>query len=314
MLSYVPENTKADWRVRLFFATIGIMLLAGCGTIKGRAATDQLLLSDAVDRTISQVDFKELSGAKVYLDSSYIKGIRTGSFVNCDYIVSSLRELLIRDGCHLQDASKDAEYVIEVRVGALGTDNHEINYGVPGNAAINQTASIISSAPIPTIPEISLAKRDDTRAAAKISLYAYRRETKQPVWQTGTIVGHSHAKSTWVLGAGPFNQGSIYEQSDLRTSPVEMPHIPHIPRVEELSQSPIKFVRIRQLMKPKSEWATSQPAGEAGPDRFSRAAIQREELNRVANEKLDGDEASDNVALVTAEAPVVEASTPGKSG
>ncbi|MEM7314771.1 MAG: DUF6655 family protein, partial [Planctomycetota bacterium] len=110
----------------LGFALVNALLglLVGCGTIKGRAATDQLLLSDAVDRTISQVNFRELSGAKVYLDSSYIKSVRSSGFVNCDYIVSSLRELLIRDGCHLQDSAKDAEYVVEVRVGALGTDNH----------------------------------------------------------------------------------------------------------------------------------------------------------------------------------------------
>ena len=195
-------------------------LCTGCGTIKGRTATDQLLVSDAVDQSIQQIDFGKLSGARVFLDATYLKSVRSVGFVNSEYILSSLRERMVRAHCKLQDRAQDADYIVEVRVGALGTDSHEINYGIPGNQALNQTASMLTSSPIPALPEISFARKDERRAAAKMAIFAYRRESREPVWETGPIQTTSLAKSTWILGAGPFQHGKIYEGNDFGSSPV----------------------------------------------------------------------------------------------
>jgi hypothetical protein len=130
---------------------------------------------------------------------------------------------MVRARCRLQDKIQDADYVVEVRVGALGADSHEVNYGVPGTQALNQTASLVTSSPVPSVPEISLARRDERRAAAKIAVFAYHRETKEPIWETGTVQGTSLAKSTWFLGAGPFQKGSIYETVEISASPIEAP-------------------------------------------------------------------------------------------
>ena len=202
------------------------LLAAGCGTIKGRTATEQLLVSDAVDQSVEQIDFSQLAGQDVYLDSQFLRAVRGVGFVNAEYIISSLRQRMILANCRLREKADQASYIVEVRVGALGSDCHEVNYGVPGSQALNQTAALVSSAPLPAVPEISLARTDSCRAAAKISLFAYERETRAPVWESGTAQGTSLAKSTWILGAGPFQKGDIYEDGiELQATPIELPEV-----------------------------------------------------------------------------------------
>lgn len=186
-------------------------------------------MSDAVDRTIAQIDFRSLSGKKVYLDTTYlkpIKGVGIG-FVNVDYIVSSLRQQMIASRCLLQDTREDAEYIAEVRVGALGSDGHEMTYGIPASSVLRSAASLMPNMPpVPVIPEIALAKKNDHQSAMKIAVFAYHRETKQPFWQSGVLQARSTAKDTWILGAGPFQSGTIYKGtqfagSKLNLSPIE---------------------------------------------------------------------------------------------
>jgi len=206
-----------------------LTLLSGCGTTNIRSASEQLLMSDAVDRSVSQIDFRSLAGKKVFLDTKYlkpIKGVGVG-FVNVDYIISSLRQQMIASQCLLQDTAGDAEYIAEVRVGALGSDGHEVTYGIPASNLLSSAASLMPNMPtVPAIPEIALAKKNDHQAAMKIAVFAYHRETKQPLWQSGVMQARSTAKDTWILGAGPFQSGTIYKGtqfagSKLNLSPIE---------------------------------------------------------------------------------------------
>jgi hypothetical protein len=69
--------------------------------------------------------------------------------------------------------------------------------------------------PVPAaIPEIPFAKRRDQRARAKIAVFAYHRETGTPVWQSGLANHESSANDVWILGAGPFQRGTIYEGTE----------------------------------------------------------------------------------------------------
>ncbi len=61
------------------------------------------------------------------------------------------------------------------------------------------------------IPEVPLAKRRDQRGIAKIAVFAYHRETGMPVWQSGIAHQESSANDVWILGAGPFQRGTIYD-------------------------------------------------------------------------------------------------------
>lgn len=189
-----------------------ICALCGCGTTISRSATEQLLSSDAVDRSIAALDFRHFAGEKVYLDTQYLQRANGVGVVNSDYVISSLRQQMLAARCLLQEKKEEAEYIVEARIGALGTNSHEVTYGIPANNLLSTASSLVPMAPpVPTMPEISVAKRQDQLAAAKVSVFAYHRETREPVWQSGVSVARSKAKDTWVLGAGPFQQGEIYQ-------------------------------------------------------------------------------------------------------
>ncbi len=47
-------------------------------------------------------------------------------------------------------------------------------------------------------------------AAAKVSVFAYDRETREPLWQSGIAQAGSSARDTWILGVGPLQYGTIY--------------------------------------------------------------------------------------------------------
>lgn len=188
------------------------MAAVGCGSIREQRATNQLLLSDAVDRAVANVDFGPLGYEKVYLDSRFLQ-FDNETAVTSNYVISSLRQQMVVAGCLLQDRIEEADYIVEARVGTMGADGHDINYGVPASSAVNSAASLVSvTPPLPVLPEISLARRTDDMAAVKMAVFAYDRKTRMPVWQSGTSLARSESSGTWILGAGPFKRGSIHER------------------------------------------------------------------------------------------------------
>lgn len=192
---------------------MAILSVAGCGTTTQRLATEQLLISDAVDQAVAEIDFSHLADQSVYLDTTFLKSVRGHGFANTEYIVSSIRQQMAAAGCRIQDVRADAKIIVEPRVGALGTDGHEVTYGIPQTGQITSAAAAFSSgAPaIPILPEISFGKSDKQQGVAKIMVFAYDRETKLAVWQSGLKQSESTSTNTWVMGAGPFQRGSIHE-------------------------------------------------------------------------------------------------------
>ena len=181
--------------------------------MKSRLATEQLVVSDAVDSAIAQVDFSPLSGQTVFFDTKYLNNARLPGNSNVEYVVSSLRQQMLAYDLRLAEKMEDATLVIEARVGTLGNDGNEVTYGIPGNAALS-TASIFFSAPVtaPTMPELSLGRRNHQWGAAKLGVFAYDRATHQRVWQAGVVTGTSQARDLWVLGVGPFQRGRTYDR------------------------------------------------------------------------------------------------------
>jgi uncharacterized protein DUF6655 len=188
---------------------ISILCVAavGCGTTKWsdtpRTATEQLLISTAVDRAIDNMNFKPLAGKDVYFDATYLEGI-----VDKNYVVSSLRQHMLAQGVTLVPDKESATYIVEARAGAVGTNHHDVLLGIPALSVPG--ASMIPGAPT-AIPEIPFAKTTDQKGIAKIAAFAYNQDTGQPIWQSGVFPVVSNAKDTWILGTGPFQRGSIYD-------------------------------------------------------------------------------------------------------
>jgi hypothetical protein len=185
-----------------------IASIVGCGTTRStdtnRTATEQLLISDAIDRAVQSVDLKTLAGQKVFLDDS-----RLSDVIDRNYLISTLRQHLLANGCQLRDTREQADFVVEARAGAVGTDRNDLLFGVPSM----NVPQVFPLQPVPgaVIPEIPIAKRRDQKGLAKIAVFAYHRETGTPVWQSGLVHQESSSNDVWILGAGPFQRGSIYE-------------------------------------------------------------------------------------------------------
>jgi len=224
-------------RSALIVCVLVVCTLAGCGNSLQIEGTQQLLASDAIDKSVAKIDFSPLTHQKVYFDAQYIKTVKGIGFVNADYIISAIRQQLVAHGCMMVEDKKDARFVVEARVGALGGNQHDIIYGVPENNALSTAATVLPNAPpIPTIPELSLARRSHMSASAKVAVYAYEKESGESVWQSGTSVADSNARNTWLFGAGPFQKGSIYEGTTLAGEKLRLPWVKkRDPRQQEIA-------------------------------------------------------------------------------
>jgi hypothetical protein len=186
------------------------VLVAGCGTVKqsgtARTATEQILLTNAWDEALARVDFGDLTGVPVYLDTQYIKGT-----LDEGWLVSSLRQAMLAQGVLLRAKPEQAQLVLEARVGAYGTDNYNWLLGVP------QTTVPVTLAGLPTgtIPEIPIIKKSHQQGIAKLALFAYERASGQLVWRSGTQLAMADAKDVYVGGVGPVQSGTI-RQKDKR--------------------------------------------------------------------------------------------------
>ncbi|NLY00495.1 MAG: hypothetical protein GXY83_30740 [Rhodopirellula sp.] len=206
-------------RFRLPATLLILLMWAGCGTTKwsdtARTATEQLLISDAMDRAVSQLDMRALAGKEIFIDEAPLKSI-----VDTAYLLSTLRQHLLASGAILKEKKDEAEYVVEVRAGAVGTDRHDVLFGVP--ATNIPSVALVPGVPS-SIPEIPLMKKTEQHGVTKIAVFAYNRKTGRPVWQSGVVPGESKAKDFWVFGAGPFQRGSIYEGTEFAGGKLNIP-------------------------------------------------------------------------------------------
>ncbi len=198
------------------------LFLAGCGTTRTtdttRSATEMLLVSQAADNAVAQIDFSPLAGRTVFLDSS---GIPEKEVADKGYLVSLVRQQILANGAFLEDDKQRAEYIVDIRSGGLGTDRHTMLVGTPAV----QLPTVVPGLPT-NIPELSVMKKNDQRGVAKIAVFAYNRITGRALWQSGTVEATSQAKDTWVLGAGPFSGGTIRKRTELAGEP--LPTIPSL--------------------------------------------------------------------------------------
>jgi hypothetical protein len=263
-------------------ATLAVLAitLAGCGTTRStdtnRTATEQLLISDAIDRAVQSMNLQPLAGQTVFLDDTKLADV-----VDKNYLVSTLRQYLLANKCDLRDKREEADFVVEARAGAVGTDRNDLLFGLPSM----NVPQIPLVQPVPAvIPEIPIAKRKDQRGIAKIAIFAYHRQTGAPVWQSGLVHEESSANDVWILGAGPFQRGTIYQGTEFagsaisndpskanvssrRLPPVDLAH-------ENVFTPPQRFAKQTPAEDHKVVQASHQQAAPPAPQPKTPAALE----------------------------------------
>ena len=243
-MSHVLRPTRYDrYPIRPIVLWSGLLLvvLAGCGTTRmsdsKRTATEQLLVSQAIDKAVMKIDVRPLAGRKVFLETAFMDDVEDGK-----YLESALRHQLMATGCLLAKDREAADVVVEARAGAVGTDRSSVLLGIPATSVTlkgNETST----------PELVLAKRSEQRGVAKLSVYAYERESGQPIWQSGEEHVASHARDRWLFGAGPWQDGEIHDE------PAFAGHVIHKRNAKAVSdaapQDPAAVAGMVDLSKPK---------------------------------------------------------------
>jgi hypothetical protein len=188
---------------------LGLLAIAcsvGCTSTKqsntARTAREQLLVSQAVDQSLAKIDFSGLSGQKIFLDEKYLECTDKG------YLVSSIRHRAMFNGAHLVAKPEDADIILEVRSGGVGTDLADSYLGIP---------EIVLPGML-TLPQVRFINRTNQTAVAKIGLVAYDAKTQDILGSGGVSSALSDDNNWFVMGIGPYQNGSLKQELN-RTLP-----------------------------------------------------------------------------------------------
>ena len=181
---------------------LGLVLLlgsaAGCVnkqrmTEPVRSVGEQLLLSTAFDRALSELDVEaigRLKGFKVYLSTVYLQTL------DQEYLIGSLRDLLLSSGVLVVDDIAQAEMIVEIRSGANSLDSASVTAGIAEDQALPNP---ITGAPV-ALPELAFFKKQNSVSLTKIALVAYHADSREHIFSSGTLLGGAYDRHYQFLG------------------------------------------------------------------------------------------------------------------
>jgi hypothetical protein len=194
----------------LLLAPLGFV--TGCATHKeshtARTGVEQLLVSSAIDQSLDRVDLTPLRGKKVYLETKYL------DCVDKNYIVVSLHNRLLAARARLLDKAEDADVVVEVGSGGVGTDGQELFVGIP-------EIPLPPPSPI-AIPKLAFVTRSRLNGTAKLLIVAYDARTRAPILGGSPVLARSDANTWNVLGTGSVRTGSVPDEIASATGEIDL--------------------------------------------------------------------------------------------
>lgn len=171
-----------------------LLLAAACSkvveTLPERTATEQLLISTALDKAVSKLQMPLPGDAKVYLDSSRFEAYDRG------YAIAALRARILRDGAALAERREDAAVILEARSGALSINDREDIVGLPAFELPIPLAGVFET------PQIAVFKRSEQVGVAKLGLAGYWRESGKAIFAGAPAYGLAWYDRYSVIGYG----------------------------------------------------------------------------------------------------------------
>jgi hypothetical protein len=169
---------------RALAAMILAVALGACTTSRvtepPQTATEQLLITAAIDDAVAKMKPGLPSDNAVYVDTTYLD--TSDALLFPKYEISAVHDQLLRNGARLVADKKDADVVVELRTGGDSIDHNTVLVGIP-------------PLPIPftygSSPEIALYKRDRQTGVAKLAVTVYSESTGRLVGSSGPQYGSS---------------------------------------------------------------------------------------------------------------------------
>ena len=191
-------------------------LTGGCATIRvtdpQRTATEQFLMSQAVTRSLEQLNYDALRDRKIWIETGYLSGaeqvtvngeVRQRLFTTAEqaFATGELRERLLQAGARIVQEKKQADVIVEVRRGGIGIDRLENLIGIPSLVFPNSFGV--------STPEFIFYKNTRQRGFASVSFVAYRADSGEYITSSGPYIGRTIRDDFWILGAGPRTVGNV---------------------------------------------------------------------------------------------------------
>jgi hypothetical protein len=159
---------QSETAARCVPAIVLCLALAGCTTERitepQETATEQLLISTAVDQAVSRLTVALPAGSRLFVDAQFVDMAPSDHLRYPRYLIGTVRDHLARQGFRLAEERGVADVVVELRSGAQSIDHDGFLIGLP-------------SFPLPvplagtaTLPEVALYKRDRRTGIAKVAL------------------------------------------------------------------------------------------------------------------------------------------------
>lgn len=172
-----------------------ILGLTGCTTARvtepGQTATEQLLISVAIDHAVDQLNPTIPAGTKVFVDAQYVDNAPGDAALYTKYFVASVRDRLLRQGARLVEDRKTADMVAELRTGGQSIDHHSLLIGVPAVPIPIPLVGTLST------PRIAFYSNDRHTGIAKLAITAYDKDGALTA-STGPTFGESNL-TEWVV-------------------------------------------------------------------------------------------------------------------
>lgn len=176
------------------------LTICGCTSAStsntARSATEQMLVSNAVDQSLSKVDFQAFAHRKIFVEDKYL------DCVDKNYVLSSVRHHVLMQGGQIASKVDEADVILEVRSGAIGTNSSNSFLGIPA----------ITIPGMFSVPEIKLVNRVSQVGMAKIGLVAYDAKSHGVLGDGGMSLAKSDENNWYVFGVGPWQYGTVKKE------------------------------------------------------------------------------------------------------
>jgi hypothetical protein len=165
-----------------------LAILAACSgareTEPGRTATEQLLFSVAAERAADRLALVIPAETRVFVEPAYIEG------TDSKYLLSTIRDRVLRQGAALVDNKAQADLVLEPRIGAISIDRDKTTVGT------NAFDLPVPLAGEVRVPDIALYKRDTQQGVIKVAATTYDSKTGKLIQSLDPVYGFSN-KTDW---------------------------------------------------------------------------------------------------------------------
>jgi hypothetical protein len=167
--------------------------LSGCTSVRttspARTATEELLISTAAERAAEKLAAQIPANLRIYLNTVAVTA------PDVSYATLAIEDRLLRKGDTLVLDKTEADAVIEVRAGALSTDEHSMFIGIPSLVFPATPGASTSGLPVPSI---DFFKRSEAKAIAKFAATAFDPKTGRLVFATPDYYGTAQ-KVDWAV-------------------------------------------------------------------------------------------------------------------